>query len=212
MKNSMILAVVGAAAAVSVAQGAVVTANYTGDYGRQVQTSMGNYQTVKFTWTRVDAPGPGVDTTIASTFNTYCVEINQHVSGGNDYTYNVVSAAAHGFSPVQEALLGRLWWSYFAQINTAVESSAFQVAVWEIALDSGLDFAGGGLTINAPADTIALASSWLSAITSATYAGAAESIVVLENGSAQDQITVVPAPGVLALAGLGALAAGRRRR
>jgi uncharacterized protein (TIGR03382 family) len=42
--------------------------------------------------------------------------------------------------------------------------------------------------------------------------GGAETIVVLENGSAQDQITVIPAPGVLALAGLGVLTAGRRRR
>lgn len=211
MKTSMTLAALSVVAA-TVAQGATVTANYSGQYGRQVHTSMGNMQTVKFNWTRVDVPGPGFDTTIATNFNTYCVEISQHVSGGNDYTYNVVSAAAHGFSPVQEALLGRLWWSYFADINSAVESSAFQVAVWEIALDSGLDFAGGGLIVDAPVDTLALASSWLSAITNASYAGGAETIVVLENGSAQDQITVIPAPGVLALAGLGVLTAGRRRR
>ena len=70
----------------------------------------------------------------------------------------------------------------------------------------------GGLIVDAPADTLALAATWLSAISNASYAGGAESIVVLENGSAQDQITVIPAPGVLALAGLGVLAAGRRRR
>lgn len=212
MKKSMMIAALGAAALVSAAQAGTVTANFTTDYGRQVHTSLGNVNTVKFNWTRVDSPGPGVDSTIANTFNTYCVEITQHVSGGNDYTYNVVSGAAHGYSPMQEALLGRLWWSYFAGINSALESSAFQVAVWEIALDGGLDFAGGGLTIDAPADTLALAASYLASISNPSYAGGAEIISVLENGHAQDQLTVVPTPGSFALVGVGLIAAGRRRR
>lgn len=212
MKIGMMMAAGLAAAMVSGAQASTVTASYTGDYGAQVHTNLGNIQTVKFSWTRVDSPGPGVDSTIAHNFNTYCVEISQHVSSGHDYTYNVVSGAAHGFSPAQEALLGRLWWSYFAGIDSATESAAFQIAVWEIALDNGLNLTGGGLAFTGPAATLTLADSYLAGITGANYAGGAEIISVLENDGAQDQVTVIPSPGAFALAGLGLLTVGRRRR
>lgn len=203
---ALVAALSGSAAA------GVISAQFDSSLGRQVSTSLGNFQTVKFEWTRTDAPAPGVDATIAPVFNTYCVQISEHVAPATPYTFNVVTPAAHGFSATQEILLGRLWNQYFASIDTAVESSAFQVAVWEIALDSGLNFASGGLTFDAPADTVALAETYLAGITQANYAGGFDQIVVLESDNAQDQITVVPAPGAAALAGLGGLLVARRRR
>jgi len=177
-------------------------------------TRSGDVNTVKFNWTRQDSPGPGVDSQIASAFNTYCVDLAQVVSANNEYAYNVVTPAAHGFSLTQTTMLERLWADYFPTIDNSDKSAAFQMAIWEIIHDTSLSLSAGTFKVNNAATAVALATGWLGNVSSAGYTtiNPIPRLVVLESSSAQDQITVVPAPATGVLAGMGLLALGSRRR
>lgn len=213
MKTTTLLALLATLAAS--ANAGTITAHYNGLYSQgatvnQDSVFAGNVSTVTFEWTRTDTPGPGVDNTLSSPFRAYCIEIVQNVSGNTDYTYNVVSASAHGFSPLQEILLGRLWASYQSSVVDSTSSAAFQLAVWELAFDSGADLSVGDFTASDPSASIMLAQGWLSAISSNSYSGGQAPISVLEHPSAQDQL--VPTPGSLALLATGGVLSARRKR
>jgi hypothetical protein len=215
MKIRCTLAALAAGCFVTCASAGTVTAQYTGLYGASATVDqdsifLGNVNTATFQWTRTDSPGPGVDSTLSSPFRGYCVEIVQTVSPNTSYTYNVVSAAAHGYSGMQEMLLGRLFASFEASVNNPTSSAAFQLAVWELSFDVGADLSTGDFDASAPLASITLAQGWLNTITSGSYSGGQAPISVLEHPTAQDQ--VVPAPGSLALLALGGGLAIRRKR
>ena len=182
--------------------------------------SDGNVNTVKFEWTRKDSAGPGVDANIGSPFNTYCVDLAQYVSANTNYTYNVVSPAAHGFTSNQETLLARLWATQFDNIDTVNESAAFQVAVWEITYDTNLNLSTGSFKLNDNATIRTLAQGWIDTISSPSfsYNGTLPTLFVLESSTAQDQLTAVPTnvpaagSGMLALAGMSLLGKRRARK
>jgi hypothetical protein len=208
------IAILTLAAGASIASADTVRAQYQASLGRGINiTRNGNtrdIQTVQFNWTRSDNPGPGVDPFIPVNFDSYCVEIDQTISGGTKYTFQVLQPSAAGFTTMQETLLERLWASYFGQIDTSVESAAFQSCVWEITYD-GADVTSGNFVVNGNADVQTLAQSWLTAVSDAGYSGPTENLVILHNADAQDQITNVPAPATAAL-GLLACGVGARRR
>lgn len=93
-----------------------------------------------------------------------------------------------------------------------MESAAFQSAIWEILYDTDKDGSTGAFTIDNPAPVKSLAQSYLDTVNDPLYAGNTVSLVVLRSESAQDQITVIPTPGSLALFGLGACFVARRRK
>jgi hypothetical protein len=215
MKIRCAIALAAVVGGLSAAHADTVTARYTGTYGQGIDVTLtptinGNVNTVTFNWVRTDTAGPGVDSTVENAFIAYCCELGQSVSANTDYVYTVQTAAEHGFTANQEMLLGRLWASYKNGVNSAATSAAFQMAVWELSFDTGADLEAGTFLGNGGASIVALAQSYLDAITSPSYGGAQHQIRVLHHPTAQDQL--IPTPGSLALLGLGGLAVSRRRR
>ena len=153
-----------------------------------------------------------------ASFETYCVDLYQHIAFGETYTDYSLPTTSHTFANSHaSADLGRLYATAGA-INDSVHEAAFQIAVWEIAyetsnvynLGTGTAMFSGGSADSSGALT--LASGWLSSLTN----GAHPSILTLESTEHQDVIYApVPEPETYALL-LGGFAAigfvARRRR
>ncbi len=182
----------------------------------------GDVKTVQFHWTRTDAPGAGVDNTVPITFDTYCVDLAQNVSSGNTYTYNVLSLTDAGYTPAQQSMLRQLWTSYKPGADTANESAALQLAIWEVIYDTNNNLSTGTFKVNSTSTqrtaAQALITNAANALSNPAPGGAPilRELVVLRSSSAQDQITelppTVPTPGAAALAVAGLLMAAPRRK
>ncbi|MCC6321392.1 MAG: PEP-CTERM sorting domain-containing protein [Phycisphaerales bacterium] len=185
-----------------------------------------------FNWTRTGGDYPGLQ----GNFTTFCLELTQSINFNQTYSFKVVDpAVAPGVSgpngetqplgALGKARMRELFGRFFNGLNTgsAIDGAAFQFAVWGIVYDANL-------VLNEPADTYILrdsaglfpfaggsdpafnaafaqAQTFLSQIDGT---GPLADLIALTNPNDQDQI--IPAPGALALLGLGGLAAGRRRR
>jgi hypothetical protein len=151
-------------------------------------------------------------------FETYCVDLYQHISFGTMYPEYSAPGTGHLFANSRAYTdLGRLY-ATAGSIDTSVREAAFQIAVWEIAyettdgpyaLGSGhATFTGGSAESSG---ALTLASTWLGALGD----GPGRSILVLESGDHQDVIYApVPEPETYALflAGLGMMGFMARRR
>jgi PEP-CTERM motif len=162
----------------------------------------------------------GFATTVngSASFETFCVDLYQHISFGTLYPEYTGPSASHVFANSRAyADLGRLYANTGA-LDTSAKEAAFQIAVWEIAyettagayaLGSGAASFSGGTAASSGA--LGLAASWLSGLGS----GTGRNIAVLESGEHQDVIYApVPEPETYALllAGLGAMGFVARRR
>jgi hypothetical protein len=160
-----------------------------------------------------------------TSFYTFCIELNQDINFGGQYTYQLIDPAdapkpgnpipgPNGMGPAAALLLDELWGQHIGDVTNAPNSAteitnaaAFQVAVWNIVYNNTVttnntsinNLAAGwvsGLNANGPkADIIALSS---------------DDHPTGANNGAQDQITAVPLPatawaGAALLIGLGAL-------
>lgn len=212
MKTSLtaIVAVVGLAA--GVANAGTITAKFTSDLSKTVNITAsgvynGDVKTVAFHWTRTDNVAPGVDNTVPNHFDSYCVDLAQTVKANTNFTFNVVPLSDAGYSSSQVMLLSRLWSTYKSGINTTNESAAFQLAVWEIVYDTGLNLTKGLFKVNNSTTITNLAQSYVNAVNSSSYRGGLASLSVLRSDTHQDQITEVcppvPTPGAAGLAMLG---------
>jgi len=211
-----------------------ITANYSAPFfnGPNVFGLIGGQTSVPATLingTRTDTPGVGgANADIPVNFPAFCVEVNQDVvvNGGPDYTHNVVpllgsstipiSGTSVFFDAARTDRMERLWGTFYD--NPTAQSvpdfsTAFQMAVWEIAFDNDMNLStGNNVVTSAPGATLAVAQGWLDVI--AGGGGTNMQLYLLQSDSAQDLITPgpAPAPGSAALLGLGGLISFRRRR
>lgn len=185
--------------------------------GNNINSSAGAFNFLR------KASDPGTLAGFAPTFQAFCIDLTEYVQNGHDYSWTTHAVAdsptsnAGPMGAVNAANLGRLFANRYAALSTASNQgqayAAFQIAVWEIVFDSGLDLDHGSLRCtNAPSGTIALAQSWLNTLGT----GQGWNLIAIDDepGCAQGHqgYVMVPAPGAAALMGLGALAGGRRRR
>jgi hypothetical protein len=169
-----------------------------------------------YSWEKTGGGGPF---TVGTTFQTVCIELTENFSTGTTYTVNVVdplNAPNPGLpvgqmTPAKAALLSELHGRFLGLIDTDKEAAAFQVAVWEIVYDTGLNLnanQGQVYIDNASHLTAgtygALAQSWLNQLDGT---GPQPDLLALSKTGFQDQIIVdpVPAPPALVLAGIGFL-------
>jgi hypothetical protein len=201
-----------------------VTGRYTPSFSRNVGLTYtdwdigpsNNTTTFTFNWRRSDLPpGPGVDTTLPEQFVSYCIDLNQEVSGNQTHTYEVVTLTSKGFSATQILLLSRLWGAFQALVNSPDTSAAFQTSVYEIIYDGNgtINLNAGDLIMQTPDSAKAIATSWLAQVADLNTPLPTVPLAALTNPTLQDQLVVIPSPGaaVLFVAAGGVLAARRRR-
>lgn len=160
----------------------------------------------------------------------YCVELEESFAfSGTPMTgYSVADAAAYFaerrlgrfYRPEGEQVaerLGRLFtWvqAEATRVDTALESAALQLAVWNIVYDDDWSLTNpAGLFSDHSKH--AIVANRLLAGAAATATASRLSVFVLEKAGSQDFVITtlrVPAPGTLALASLGLLAAAGLRR
>lgn len=178
----------------------------------------GNVNTNTFSWTRTDTAGPGVDSSVPVTFDTYCVDLSQNVKDGKTFTFDVISMVDAGYTALQQSLLRNVWTAYKSSADSKNEVAALQLAIWEIVYDNDLNTATGSFKVNSSNTLKTLAQTLVTAASNLVSNPAPGfeplNLVVLRSNTAQDQITEVPvpAPGPVALAGLGLLLAAPRRK
>lgn len=174
--------------------------------------------------------GTGIGAWLNGTRYTYCTDLLQHVTS-TPVTYDVVTVAdVPDGSPMGVAKSNAIH-DLYVQANglqltsgaNADLSAAFQLAVWEIVTDyapstglSSLSLTGGSFRatqMDGSPLTSAVMSQYNTLIGAIGHFGdSAPAILGLRSSCAQDQITLVPAPGAVALGGFGLMCMGARRR
>jgi hypothetical protein len=145
-------------------------------------------------------------------FLTYCLEPDENLGISGSTIYNGSFYADIGATPEYGSVaadLARLNARWFADsLTTAVKSAAFQVALWEIAYDTGRNLGAGLFRLNTNGAVLTQAQAYLDA---ANWPGSGNLGVILRVGN-QDLIVQVPEPATLGLLGLGLLGLGALRR
>jgi hypothetical protein len=150
-------------------------------------------------------------------FVSYCVDFYQWLPGfgSANTTYSTMSAG--DFFGSRLDAVGRLFSGRSAEVDTAVEEAAFQIALWEIRYEaSGNPFdttAGAAVFFDYGDDARSLAQTYLDGL--AGYGNNYE-VRVLTSGYNQDVVFAAPVPEpstyALMLAGLAAVGFMARRR
>ena len=204
----------------------------TYDFNDGVNTFSGDTTAGIFTW-QVDSTTSS-DYTVGQTFQSFCVELVQQVRTGNQYDYEIVDPTQvpspngdidAGMAAEQAAMISSLFDQHWddATDGSSLNAAAFQIAVWEIVYEganvnygdgqaaaTGLSTQNGWFTATNNNGATDLADQWLAGLFNN---GISAALMGFTSPTAQDQITIVPLPAPVALAGLGLLgvALGRRR-
>ena len=141
----------------------------------------------------------------ATPFESFCIDIWQWL-GGNDYTFHpsavgvVTNIGTINQTTVDN--LNRLYNEAHASIvNDAINSAAFQVAVWEIVYDTpvGLSLSNGNFFSSGPSAVTGVAAGWLNNLSS--YSAGGYVVSAWTSPAQQDVIlfTAVPEPATYSL-------------
>lgn len=173
--------------------------------------------------------GTGVGAQFSGQYITYCADLTQHVGSATN-TFQVVGVnelrlgAPMGLAKA-EAINRLFTFAAGQEVSPSATNSfaaAFQLAIWEIIYDysnqnslASLSVASG--SFSATKTNGSPLSSSISSNLNAFFAAAANGpagtqLLGLGSQSRQDQIIHLPAPGAAALAGMGMLLVGTRRR
>lgn len=222
------LALVGLFAAAPQARAETINLTLTNNGNSVTYKDNGKTTTVNggpFHWTQ----STPLNTNYATAVTTYCIDLDQTVSKGGTYTYDVKTdlkqAPTIGNDTVKIGAITELFDRYYnMSLTSAANAAAFQLALWELVYDGG---ASKSLAAGRIQGSNSLTSSMLGSLGSGTYTNhdlAGYHLVGLVSGSKQDQIMVVkdptpptgavPAPPGVVLAGIGfgSLLLGRLRR
>jgi len=188
-----------------------------------------------FNWVTI----AGGDTDLGQ-FKAFCIELTQTVADGVLFDImdvedgplpglNVPGEGLEGPMGMSKAdLIRELWGRNYLDLfdgdfgEQADKAAAFQIAVWEIVYDDGVELDAGDFQAqDLEDDEVDLAQAWLDELDGT--GPLAMNLIALTNdedpdgegplpGHRQDQLTMVPEPGTLGLLALGILGALRRRR
>lgn len=143
-------------------------------------------------------------------FSAFCVDLYENLALPHAYQ----TSATRFTAPIMNAI-DRLFTSAYASVDTATEAAGFQVALWEVIYDNAsLDVSSGAFSVSGNAAVAAQANAYLSGL--GTETGGYD-LTFLNARGVQDLVTgtpatvPLPASGMLLLAGLGGVAAARRR-
>jgi len=172
-----------------------------------------------FNWTRNsgDIPNPA-----GPTFSAFCIELTQNVAVNSTYNYNdtaldgapLPGPLGSPMGAAKAAQIARILtvWANDVSDTANLRAAAAQAAIWETIFDTDNSLSAVGNFYLNPGNTA-----------SANVAAKADAYLILQATAAPrtglfaltsltNQDMVVPAPGALALLGMGGLVAARRRR
>lgn len=175
-----------------------------------------------FHWTQTTP----INTNYASAITTYCIDLNHGVTSGTYTTQSNLALAPTIGTAAKGSAITELFDRYYnSSLTSSANSSAFQLALWELVYDGATSksLSAGSIQGDTTKAYTAQAQSMLTSLGSGSYAihdlaTSRLEALVSSNGN-QDQIMVVPnppkaipAPPAVMLAGIGVLALFGRSR
>ncbi|GIK18560.1 MAG: hypothetical protein DYG93_06165 [Leptolyngbya sp. PLA2] len=232
MKTSCLAGVFAAAGFAFAASADVVEMKFTGTgQGRNVKVTIGDKSMSVFAGQLKHSilSGTGLGADLVGDHLTYCTDLYEYVKS-SPTTYTVVTIPdMPDSSPMGFARAGGVYdlfnWAGGQQFDTGVSkdfAAAFQIAVWEVVTDydpaigrASLDVTAGELKVKDTGGgplSSGISGHLVAMFDAVGSDSARRGLVGLRSFGAQDQITVIPAPGPLTLAAGGLLLAVPRRR